>query len=85
MIPFFVLPPKGVARAAVAYLANTFTCQVYANYRRPEFPDDAPRQATILGRLRLVRQPGHPITASRPTTRMSMAAASICPRGCGRS
>ncbi|MFC7474938.1 N,N-dimethylformamidase beta subunit family domain-containing protein [Dankookia sp. GCM10030260] len=47
MIPFFVLPPKGVARAAVAYLANTFTCQVYANYRRPEFPDDhrAKRQA----------------------------------------
>jgi N,N-dimethylformamidase len=40
MIPFFVLPPKGVARAAVAYLANTFTCQVYANYRRPEFPAD---------------------------------------------
>ncbi|MFZ4406414.1 MAG: N,N-dimethylformamidase beta subunit family domain-containing protein [Paracraurococcus sp.] len=40
MIPFFVLPPKGVARAPVAYLANTFTCQVYANYRRPEFPDD---------------------------------------------
>lgn len=40
MIPFFVLPPKGVARAKVAYLANTFTCQVYANYRRPEFPED---------------------------------------------
>jgi N,N-dimethylformamidase len=47
MIPFFVLPPKGVACAAVAYLANTFTCQVYANYRRPEFPEDhrAKRQA----------------------------------------
>lgn len=39
MIPFFVLPPKGVARAPIAYLANTFTCQVYANYRRPDFPE----------------------------------------------
>ncbi|GGC45217.1 N,N-dimethylformamidase [Siccirubricoccus deserti] len=39
MIPFFVLPPKGVARAKIAYLANTFTCQVYANYRRSEFPE----------------------------------------------
>ncbi|WP_207791820.1 N,N-dimethylformamidase beta subunit family domain-containing protein [Siccirubricoccus phaeus] len=39
LIPFFVLPPKGVARAPIAYLANTFTCQVYANYARPEFPE----------------------------------------------
>ncbi len=39
IIPFFVLPPKGVARAPIAYLANTFTCQVYANYRRPDFPE----------------------------------------------
>ncbi|MBK1659468.1 N,N-dimethylformamidase large subunit [Paracraurococcus ruber] len=39
MIPFFVLPPKGVARAPIAYLANTFTCQVYANYRRVDFPE----------------------------------------------
>jgi len=39
IIPFFVLPPKGVARAPIAYLANTFTCQVYANYRRVDFPE----------------------------------------------
>lgn len=39
VIPFFVLPPKGVARAPIAYLANTFTCQVYANYRRVDFPE----------------------------------------------
>jgi N,N-dimethylformamidase len=39
IIPFYVLPPRGVARAPIAYLANTFTCQVYANYRRVEFPE----------------------------------------------
>jgi len=39
VIPFFVLPPKGEARAPIAYLANTFTYQVYANYRRVEFPE----------------------------------------------
>ncbi|MCB4821684.1 N,N-dimethylformamidase beta subunit family domain-containing protein [Roseicella aerolata] len=49
MIPFFVLPPKGVARAPIAYLANTFTCQVYANYRRPEFPEDHRRKRQSWG------------------------------------
>lgn len=49
MIPFFVLPPKGVARAPIAYLANTFTCQVYANYRRPEFPEEHRRKRQSWG------------------------------------
>jgi len=49
LIPFFVLPPKGVQRAKIAYLANTFTCQVYANYRRPEFPDDHRRKRQSWG------------------------------------
>ena len=38
IIPFFVPPPKGVARAPIAYLAATFTYQVYANYRRIDLP-----------------------------------------------
>ncbi|MEN0074429.1 MAG: N,N-dimethylformamidase beta subunit family domain-containing protein [Paracraurococcus sp.] len=49
MIPFFVLPPKGVARAPIAYLANSFTCQVYANYRRPEFPEEHRRKRQSWG------------------------------------
>jgi N,N-dimethylformamidase len=37
IIPFFVLPPRGRARAAVAYLAATFTYQAYANHARFNF------------------------------------------------
>jgi N,N-dimethylformamidase len=39
IIPFHVLPPKGTACAPIAFLASTFTYQVYANYRRVEFPE----------------------------------------------
>lgn len=39
LVPFFVLPPKGVRRAPVCYLVSTFTYQVYANYRRVDFPE----------------------------------------------
>ncbi|WP_240048230.1 N,N-dimethylformamidase beta subunit family domain-containing protein [Crenalkalicoccus roseus] len=39
VIPFFVPPPRGEARAPIAYLAGTFTYQVYANYRRVELPE----------------------------------------------
>lgn len=38
IVPFFVPPPRGVARAPIAYLAATFTYQVYANYRRIDLP-----------------------------------------------
>ncbi|PZW50849.1 N,N-dimethylformamidase [Humitalea rosea] len=34
MLPFYVLPPRGVARAPVAFLASTFTYQAYANHSR---------------------------------------------------
>lgn len=34
VIPFFVPPPRGRATAPIAYLAATFTYQVYANYLR---------------------------------------------------
>lgn len=34
VIPFYVVPPKGRATAPVAFLASTFTFQVYANYMR---------------------------------------------------
>ncbi|WP_374449042.1 N,N-dimethylformamidase beta subunit family domain-containing protein [Stella sp.] len=34
VIPFYVVPPRGRATAPVAFLASTFTFQVYANYMR---------------------------------------------------
>ena len=34
IIPFYVRPPTGTKTADVAYLASTFTYQVYANHRR---------------------------------------------------
>jgi N,N-dimethylformamidase len=34
VLPFYVLPPRGVARAPVAFLASTFTYQAYANHAR---------------------------------------------------
>ena len=33
-LPLYVLPPRGVARAPVAFLASTFTYQAYANHAR---------------------------------------------------
>jgi N,N-dimethylformamidase len=43
IIPFFVLPPRGMVTATVAYLAATFTYQAYANHAR--FNVDAPFRA----------------------------------------
>jgi N,N-dimethylformamidase len=34
IIPFYVLPPKGKATSPVAFLASTFTYQVYGNHNR---------------------------------------------------
>jgi len=34
VLPFYVLPPRGTATAAVAFLAATFTYQAYANHAR---------------------------------------------------
>jgi N,N-dimethylformamidase len=39
IIPFHVLPPKGVRRAPIVFLGATFTHQVYANYARVEVPE----------------------------------------------
>ncbi|SDC40156.1 N,N-dimethylformamidase beta subunit family domain-containing protein [Belnapia rosea] len=47
VIPFYVLPPKGAARAPIAFLASTFTYQAYANHARGNL-DDAFR-ARIAG------------------------------------
>jgi N,N-dimethylformamidase len=33
-VPFYVLPPRGVARAPIVYLAPTFTYQAYFNHAR---------------------------------------------------
>ena len=49
IIPFFVLPPRGEARAPIAYLASTFTYQVYANYRRVDFPESMPARRAAWG------------------------------------
>ncbi|MBL6457772.1 N,N-dimethylformamidase large subunit [Belnapia sp. T6] len=37
IIPFYVLPPRGEARAPIAFLASTFTYQAYANHARGNF------------------------------------------------
>lgn len=40
IIPFYVVPPRGTTAAPVAFLASTFTFQVYANYNRFNYDDD---------------------------------------------
>ena len=37
VMPFFVCPPKGEARASLAVLVSTFTYTVYGNHARPDF------------------------------------------------
>jgi N,N-dimethylformamidase len=39
-VPFFVVPPKGTARADVAVLISTYTYTIYANHARPEWTRD---------------------------------------------
>ena len=39
-IPFFVVPPKGQAKAKIAVLVSTFTYTVYGNHARPEWMSD---------------------------------------------
>ena len=39
-VPFYVVPRKGHARAAIAVLASTFTYTVYGNHARPEWDTD---------------------------------------------
>lgn len=34
VVPIYVLPPKGTATAPIAFLASTFTYQIYANHQR---------------------------------------------------
>jgi len=47
-IPFFVVPPRGQARARIAVLVSTFTYTVYGNHARPEWINDPRwRQAWI--------------------------------------
>ncbi|MBP8266076.1 MAG: hypothetical protein KAX47_05940, partial [Zoogloea sp.] len=40
-IPFFVVPPKGRARARIAVLVSTYTYTIYGNHARPEWMLDA--------------------------------------------
>jgi N,N-dimethylformamidase len=39
-IPFFVVPPKGLATAKIAVLVSTYTYTVYGNHARPEWMND---------------------------------------------
>jgi N,N-dimethylformamidase len=39
IVPFYVLPPAGTAAAAIAFLASTFTYQIYGNHRRGNTDD----------------------------------------------
>jgi N,N-dimethylformamidase len=39
-IPFFVVPPKGQAKAKIAVLVSTYTYTVYGNHARPEWMND---------------------------------------------
>ena len=59
VIPFFVLAPRGMATAPIAYLAATFTYQAYANHARFNF--DAPfRQRAAEWGARLHNPEDHP-------------------------
>ncbi|MDB5372964.1 MAG: N,N-dimethylformamidase [Belnapia sp.] len=49
IIPFYVLPPKGVVRAPIAFLASTFTYQVYANHQRGNLDDSFRRRIADWG------------------------------------
>jgi N,N-dimethylformamidase len=40
-IPFFVVPPRGQARAKIAVLVSTYTYTIYGNHARPEWMLDA--------------------------------------------
>lgn len=39
-IPFFVVPPRGVANARIAVLVSTYTYTIYGNHARPEWMTD---------------------------------------------
>ena len=39
-IPFFVVPPKGIAKSKLAVLVSTFTYTIYGNHARPEWAND---------------------------------------------
>ena len=39
IIPFYVLPPRGTTTAPVAFLASTFTYQIYGNHHRGNVDD----------------------------------------------
>ncbi|MDN3567729.1 N,N-dimethylformamidase large subunit [Paeniroseomonas aquatica] len=49
IIPFYVLPPKGTVRAPIAFLASTFTYQVYANHQRGNLDDAFRRRIAEWG------------------------------------
>ena len=49
IIPFYVLPPKGTVRAPLAFLASTFTYQVYANHQRGNLDDQFRRRIADWG------------------------------------
>jgi N,N-dimethylformamidase len=59
IIPFFALPPRGVATAPVAYLAATFTYQAYANHARFNF-DAAFRARAAAWGARMHNPEDHP-------------------------
>ena len=44
-VPFYVLPPRGVAHARICVLASTFTYLAYHNQKRREWVDDEWRNA----------------------------------------
>jgi len=49
VIPFYVVPPRGTTTAPVAFLASTFTFQVYANYMRFNCDDAYKARRTAWG------------------------------------
>ena len=75
IVPFFVLPPKGEARApspTSPHLHLSGLCQSPAR----QFHDELPRRGRPPGAPSAEPQPSTRTTASRPTTRIAMAAAS---------
>lgn len=50
-IPFFVVPPKGMATAPLAVLVSTYTYTVYGNHARPEWLNDPAWRAALKAQM----------------------------------
>ena len=84
IVPFYVLPPAGVATAPLVFLASTFTYQIYGNHRRGNVDEAFRARQAEWGAYPWNAQDCTRNTAPRPTTRTPTAAASAIRASAGR-